>query len=89
MNKLNYINRHVYHNKPVLPPKAGYVEIADENGNHVYKATAETLEQQSKDKRIAELEKENKTLKAKTKASEETTALLEECLVEMAEIVYA
>lgn len=28
--------------KPQLPPKAGYVEVVDENGNHVYKATAET-----------------------------------------------
>lgn len=23
--------------KPQLPPKAGYVEVVDENGNHVYK----------------------------------------------------
>ena len=28
--------------EPLLPPKAGYVEVVDENGNHVYKATAET-----------------------------------------------
>lgn len=30
--------------KPLLPPKAGYVEVIDGNGNHVYKPTAETLE---------------------------------------------
>lgn len=23
--------------KPLLPPKAGYVEVIDENGKHVYK----------------------------------------------------
>ena len=28
--------------KPQLPPKAGYVEVIDEDGNHVYKATTET-----------------------------------------------
>ena len=27
---------------PVLPPKAGYVEIIDENGNHIYQPTPET-----------------------------------------------
>ena len=29
---------------PLLPPKAGYVEVVDENGNHVYKPTRETQE---------------------------------------------
>lgn len=29
-------------NRPLLPPKAGYVEVIDENGNHVYKPTKET-----------------------------------------------
>ena len=28
--------------KPMLPPRAGYVEVVDANGNHVYKPTAET-----------------------------------------------
>lgn len=28
--------------RPLLPPKAGYVEVVDENGNHVYKPTKET-----------------------------------------------
>ena len=31
--------------KPMLPPKAGYVEVVDENGNHVYKPTPETERQ--------------------------------------------
>lgn len=30
--------------RPLLPPKAGYVEVIDENGNHVYKPTPETEE---------------------------------------------
>lgn len=29
---------------PLLPPKAGYVEVIDENGNHVYAPTPETVE---------------------------------------------
>lgn len=33
--------------KPLLPPKAGYVEVIDENGNHVYKPTRETQERLS------------------------------------------
>lgn len=31
---------------PILPAKAGYVEVIDENGNHVYKPTSETLKAQ-------------------------------------------
>lgn len=32
--------------RPVLPPKNGYVEVIDENGNHIYKPTPETQEKQ-------------------------------------------
>jgi hypothetical protein len=32
--------------KPELPAKAGYVEIVDGAGNHVYKPTQETIEKQ-------------------------------------------
>lgn len=28
--------------KPLLPPKAGYVEVVDKDGNHVYKPTKQT-----------------------------------------------
>lgn len=28
--------------KPTLPPKAGYVEVIDSDGNHVYRPTSET-----------------------------------------------
>lgn len=29
-------------NKPMLPPKRGYVEVIDSTGKHVYKPTPET-----------------------------------------------
>lgn len=29
--------------RPELPPKAGYVEVQDEQGNHIYKPTASTI----------------------------------------------
>lgn len=34
---------------PQLPSKSGYVEVIDENGNHVYKPTAETEERLQKE----------------------------------------
>lgn len=30
--------------KPTLPPKAGYVEVIDSDGNHVYRPTSETTQ---------------------------------------------
>ena len=33
--------------RPQLPAKAGYVEIIDENGNHVYEPTQETIDKQA------------------------------------------
>lgn len=38
---------------------------------------------------VAELQEENKTLKAQVQALTESNQFLEECIVEMAEIVYA
>ena len=32
---------------PQLPAKAGYVEIIDKNGNHVYAPTQETIDKQA------------------------------------------
>lgn len=44
-------------NKPLLPPKSGYVEVIDENGEHVYEPTPETLRaQQEQAKRDAEID---------------------------------
>ena len=37
---------------PTLPPLAGYVEIVDENGNHVYSPTPETIEKQQQAERM-------------------------------------
>lgn len=48
--------------RPILPPKANYVEVLDENGEHVYKPTpqyqAQLDAESAKESRIAELETE-------------------------------
>ena len=41
---------------PTLPAKAGYVEIVDEQGNHVYAPTQETIEKQKQQALIDELQ---------------------------------
>lgn len=41
---------------PELPAKAGYVEIVDETGNHVYTPTQETIEKQAQQALIDELQ---------------------------------
>ena len=41
---------------PILPAIAGYVEIVDGNGNHVYAPTQETLEKQAQQALIDELQ---------------------------------
>lgn len=41
------------------------------------------------EERLAELEKENKTLQAQLEASIQSNQMLEDCLVEMAGVVYA
>lgn len=38
--------------KPELPAKAGYVEIVDETGNHVYMPTQDTIEKQAQQAQI-------------------------------------
>ena len=42
--------------RPQLPAKAGYVEIVDEVGNHVYKPTQEMLDKQAQQTLIDELQ---------------------------------
>ena len=42
--------------RPELPAKAGYVEIIDENGNHVYEPTQETVDKQAQQILIDELQ---------------------------------
>ena len=43
-------------NQPTLPAKAGYIEIVDEVGNHVYKPTQETIDKQAQQALIDELQ---------------------------------
>lgn len=43
-------------NQPTLPAKAGYVEIIDENGNHAYAPTQETIDKQAQQALIDELQ---------------------------------
>ena len=42
--------------KPELPAKAGYVEIVDGVGNHVYVPTQETIDKQAQKALIDELQ---------------------------------
>ena len=42
--------------RPQLPANAGYVEIIDENGNHVYAPTQETIDKQAQQALIDELQ---------------------------------
>ena len=41
---------------PILPAIAGYVEIVDGNGNHVYAPTQETIDKQAQQALIDELQ---------------------------------
>ena len=43
-------------NQPQLPARAGYVEIIDENGNHVYAPTQETIDKKAQQALIDELQ---------------------------------
>ena len=42
--------------RPQLPAKAGYIEIIDENDNHVYTPTQETIDKQAQQALIDELQ---------------------------------
>lgn len=39
-------------NKPILPPKAGYIERVDSKGNHYYAPTPETLDKLNQEKNL-------------------------------------
>lgn len=41
---------------PLLPPRAGYVEVIDEKGNHVYRPTQEIKERLALNARVATME---------------------------------
>jgi len=71
-------------NYPQLPPLSGYVEDEDETGKRVYRKI-----ETSQDQQIVQLQQENTKLSAQIKATSESNAFLEECIVEIAGIVYA
>ena len=43
-------------NQPTLQAKAGYIEIVDEVGNHVYAPTQETIDKQAQQALLDELQ---------------------------------
>ena len=71
--------------RPILPPKDGYVEVLDPSPNtHVYRKI-----RNEQDDRITTLESENDLLKQQLKAASDQNDFLEDCVAEMAQIVYA
>lgn len=72
---------------PLLTPRPGYVEV-EIDGQRVYRKIITESEQAAQD-RIAQLELDNATLSARLQASINSNAMLEDCLVEMAGVVYA
>ena len=71
---------------PILPPRTGYVEVVNADGQHVYQPTAETRARLAMKQ---ELEAENKTLTAQVAAQSDQLDFYEDCIAEMASIVYA
>jgi hypothetical protein len=71
--------------KPTLPPKAAYVEV-EVNGVRQYKKVESA---QGFESQISALESANKTLTAQLTAAIQSNSILEDCLIEMAGIVYA
>lgn len=76
---------------PTLPPMAGYVEV-EIDGVRLYKNALTGVLLQNEVEPTVTLESissENETLKAKVTALTTSNQTLEDCLVEMAAIVYA
>lgn len=53
-------------NKPQLPPKAGYVEVVDSHGNHVYRPIASQLKEESQTNLLQLLKESNESLSNQT-----------------------
>ena len=70
--------------RPILPFKKGYIEVLDSNGHHTYKKVENPTET-----RVETLESDNNLLKQQLKAASDQNEFLEDCIAEMAEIVYA
>lgn len=60
---------------PILYPKAGYVEVVDENGNHVYKPTPETEARLKKDTQLANVSSQVDQILGTTEFQEPQAAL--------------
>lgn len=75
--------------KPTLPPMKGYIEI-ELDGARVYRnaTTGEIYGYESNKPTIESIQSENKLLKAQLKAQTERSDFLEDCLAEMATVVY-
>jgi hypothetical protein len=80
--------------RPLLPPKKGYVEV-EIDGKRTYR-NADTgiliddeVPTPTMDERVTELEDENAMLKAQINAQSEQIDFYEDCIVEMAAVVYA
>ena len=68
--------------KPTLPPRKGYVEREASDGTRYYVPTQETADAE-------ELAAENAKLKAQLKLQSEHQTFIEDCILEMADVVYA
>ena len=68
---------------PTLSPKKGYVEV-EKNGERVYKKIQNKLEEETK-----LLKEENELLKTQIKALSDNQTFLEDCLIEVGQVVYA
>lgn len=66
-----------------LPPRSGYVEAEDEDGNRFYKPISKI------DDRVSKLESESGLLSAQVKAQSDRSEFVEDCIAEMATRVYA
>ena len=76
---------------PILVDKLPEGNIYDyiyKNGTYTYDPIPETVVPEPEDP-IEKLQSDNKELQAKVKALTESNQMLEDCIVEMAEIVYA
>lgn len=60
--------------RPLLPPKAGYVEVVDEYGNHMYKPTPETEQRLKQTQTTEELSQSVNTLLGKSDDVQDPTA---------------
>ena len=68
--------------QPSLPPRKGYVEREAADGTRYYAPTQETADAE-------ELAAENTKLKAQLKLQSEHQTFIEDCILEMADVVYA